>query len=78
MGADDEKLKEFKIVLRSLLISKNQAGCTLPNLEQLYREREGRRIPLFGYVDFASLLDSLKETVQLVRKTKNHRAIHLI
>lgn len=57
----------LKKVLRGILIAEKRNGIPLRQLERIYRETEGRNIPLLGYPDTAALLNSLNDTIATVR-----------
>lgn len=61
--SDDQKYAELKKVLRATLISIKRNGVPLRTLEQIYQEREGRKIPLHGHSDTFALLHSMTDTV---------------
>lgn len=64
---DEKRYTELKKLLRAALISVKRDGVTMHHLEQMYREQEGRKIPLLGYRDLFSLLNSMNDTVYTVR-----------
>lgn len=60
------EISVLKKVLRAILIAENCEGMPLWQLENTYREWEGRFIPLYGYPDVAALLQSLTDTIYMV------------
>lgn len=65
-------VQALKKVLRAILISDNRNGMPMYLLERAYRDREGTRIPLFGYPNTRMLLAKLDDTVTTVRASLNN------
>ncbi|XP_055310115.1 uncharacterized protein LOC129573532 [Sitodiplosis mosellana] len=63
--SDEQQYAELKKVLRATLISIKRDGVSLRSLQQIYQEREGRRIPLLGHADVRGLLESMTDTVYM-------------
>lgn len=59
-------LNELKKVVRSLLISVKSDAIPLRQLESMYEEIEGRKIPLHGHASLWTLLTSMSDTVYTV------------
>lgn len=59
-------LNELKKVVRSLLISVKSDAIPLRQLESMYEEIEGRKIPLHGHTNLWTLLTSMSDTVYTV------------
>lgn len=70
------EIDEVKKVLKSLLITVPNGMC-VSQLENEYREMEGRNIPRGGFGSIVGFLDSIPETVRVsIRyvKTENNYA----
>lgn len=67
--SDEQQYAELKKVLRAALISNNRNGVSVHELERMYREQEGRKIPLLGHGTTLGLLNSMADTVYTVRTT---------
>lgn len=74
---DERQYAELKKVLRAILISIKGGGVTVQDLELIYRESEGKRMPLFGHSDTLGLLNSMTDTVYTVSRTTNKRKVFI-
>lgn len=63
----DKRYADLKKVLRAILISVSRDGVSVRNLEKIYQEQEGKRIPLLGHSTTVDLLNSMTDTVYTVR-----------
>lgn len=67
-----KEYNELKKVVRAILVSLKRKGVAVSVLEEIYREREGKNIPLFGYSDTIGVLNSLTDTVDMVSTVLPH------
>lgn len=65
--SDEKRYADLKKVLRAILISVSRDGVSLRNLERIYQDQEGRKIPLLGHGNTVGLLNSMTDTVYTVR-----------
>lgn len=70
--SEEKRYTDLKKVLRAILISVNRNGISLRNLEKIYQDQEGRRIPLLGHGNTVGLLNSMTDTIYTVSKKKKN------